>query len=1623
MSHRRPTTARKPCADTDLFGDSQIVAKLLDLNDGVAGGAPSTGGARTGAGKEEHESKRHTRSSSRIQEKQRLPKDERKKKVSKHARRRDVSPVAEETRPPQKKHRFDEKPDRLSPPPPRDAVREWTPQAISTRRRPGRSADSELGIQYTPKDCIERLARLPTRMPLSTLIHIKSRKSHVHLSALEGCSAFKRTYLLRYLACLCAAHAHALDNFTKRLAASGSDGSSETAYLSPTMDAWKELIASFAFTDSPPLLESINDMCQLLVRLTPARDDILASTEASPPEVAVHRALTNDMYCEVSEFPLMQSTACFFASCCRAISPIIAGSQCPDAARLTGCFELLVRSLKEIILLEVSLLESSTRSSESSSTLGERTERNLRVSNLFVYISSTGACTETGWKESKEDICLGMILETCLMYLSRKGQRIREDFVDILFALLTASRTCAARSSATFTPALISCATTCIGSLVGSQPFWNSLFPWIAKRANKVPKMISLLGCLIFQDDFIRALLRSENVGAREVLFLELVNGAFDAFVRDPVAAFRGSSSSSSAMSENDIPIPDVLYGMFKHSVVQREIIACPNQSVKDSFLHTIDTLLSKVQTIIPQFLSADNVEDFAHRHAMGGSEPADVDSTKALVDGAIDKSADNQKQSPDEETEDLRVDELAAESLHVAECQALVFSAKLIAVCCKSFETGDWDADHSCSLQVMLLSPKWRARRSLGSLYQRMINLQRAIERHVTLHDGTAIELMTIDEANRFMFAVQAVRCRLLESSLVRQAESRRAVDTSFRVRPESLVQASGQSESGASATKITSCSLPSVCDLSEVRLVVATMEGWSDFEMQSCTTSFLFRELKAIGGDLLSRFDPTCSEPASWIRPKGRRNQYSSQETRELLDKKVLPVQCGCVPGRVPSRTDIGGNSQIACSNDSCLNRQLKIECSSKDCPAGESCQNQRMQRLQYAKIERVPFAGKGSGVVANEEIQVGEFIGEYQGEVIDEKEFQNRKEAYCGERHFYFMSLTPKLYIDASRVSQITRFINHSCEPNAETQKWNAGGEPRIGIFAKTLIRKGDEITFDYGVKGVAAQEEAVKCLCGSKKCRGFLIKPRVNPADSMLAAEGDFELKEKAKAAETMVLCAADMRKAQISKGYRYIKYSQLLESSEGEDRKPALQKEEGLDAESKQRIVAWQKLRVASGASSKHANGVDIFSDPTVASKNMLAPDFRIPKIRNSDECPAPLPAVPVEKEQVRRKRLGSVFAPVRKEKDRRIGGTLAPVVRNRPAEVKTKVNDDDSDSCDDISIASPTVPVDDEDIFVPVFDLNGAACSDDEFVEAPPIPEEEECTGGGYGRLDSSHRGRHERRMSPRSLDPKRMITADPRVGADVGFRIMNGHDRSNIMSSREGHVEFPEDDFGSRRDRTHHFSRNRPEEEHDACSWPERRNIWNGSPPSRARTGYRMEESEPIASSSVEYSLHRKPWPSAVPRSSLSPRHLRREGYPPRPAAYPMRPPSHDIPDDDRYDNLADPRPRLSDPRSQPSDPRPRSLYGDSLSVALERAVDHAHRDTVGRHDPTRAMEERQTIFERLGASKIDIALDGREYSEGSSTQRSTRPDSAPSYKHRRRESVRSASPRRDGHAKYLRH
>ncbi|XP_076665914.1 SET domain containing 2 isoform X2 [Andrena cerasifolii] len=177
-----------------------------------------------------------------------------------------------------------------------------------------------------------------------------------------------------------------------------------------------------------------------------------------------------------------------------------------------------------------------------------------------------------------------------------------------------------------------------------------------------------------------------------------------------------------------------------------------------------------------------------------------------------------------------------------------------------------------------------------------------------------------------------------------------------------------------------------------------------------------------------------------------------------------------------------------ELGCGED-CLNRLLMIECGPR-CVVGDRCTNKRFQNCEYAKCEVFRTEKKGFGLRAIIDLLAGEFIMEYVGEVVDPKDFRRRAKEYSKDknRHYYFMALKSDQIIDATMKGNVSRFINHSCDPNSETQKWTVNGELRIGFFNKKFIAAGEEITFDYHFQRYG--KEAQKCFCEAPNCRGWI-----------------------------------------------------------------------------------------------------------------------------------------------------------------------------------------------------------------------------------------------------------------------------------------------------------------------------------------------------------------------------------------------------------------------------------------------------------------------------------------------------------------------------------------------------
>ncbi|GAB2222979.1 hypothetical protein Droror1_Dr00017112 [Drosera rotundifolia] len=224
---------------------------------------------------------------------------------------------------------------------------------------------------------------------------------------------------------------------------------------------------------------------------------------------------------------------------------------------------------------------------------------------------------------------------------------------------------------------------------------------------------------------------------------------------------------------------------------------------------------------------------------------------------------------------------------------------------------------------------------------------------------------------------------------------------------------------------------------------------------------------------------------------------NEFSYRKPKKQKDEDVAVCDC---------RYD-AFNPDSACGY-SCLNYLTSTECTPGYCACGPFCKNQRFQRCEYGKTRLFKTDGRGWGLLADEFIKAGQFIIEYCGEVISSKDAERRAQAYetQGVRDAYIITLNGNEAIDATRKGSLARFINHSCQPNCVTRKWNVLGEIRVGIFAQQDISIGTELTYDYKFEWYGGAK--VRCLCGAASCSGFLgAKSRGFQEDTYLWEDDD------------------------------------------------------------------------------------------------------------------------------------------------------------------------------------------------------------------------------------------------------------------------------------------------------------------------------------------------------------------------------------------------------------------------------------------------------------------------------------------------------------------------------------
>ncbi|GAX20693.1 histone-lysine N-methyltransferase SETD2 [Fistulifera solaris] len=197
-----------------------------------------------------------------------------------------------------------------------------------------------------------------------------------------------------------------------------------------------------------------------------------------------------------------------------------------------------------------------------------------------------------------------------------------------------------------------------------------------------------------------------------------------------------------------------------------------------------------------------------------------------------------------------------------------------------------------------------------------------------------------------------------------------------------------------------------------------------------------------------------------------------YDTDQTLAPRPRKSLDV-CDCPPGST-------------CLDNSCILFACFEECTRCNNPA---CQNKRLQQKQFIPTEIFDAGPKGKGLKVTEAVTRGTLITEYTGVAVRAKHLSRLFRRYQFDRRLYILALDNDTYLDARHQGGAARFINHSCEPNCQMERWKVKGVLRAAVVALKDIPAGTELTFDYQWERQRGRASTV-CHCQTPSCRGTL-----------------------------------------------------------------------------------------------------------------------------------------------------------------------------------------------------------------------------------------------------------------------------------------------------------------------------------------------------------------------------------------------------------------------------------------------------------------------------------------------------------------------------------------------------
>ena len=236
--------------------------------------------------------------------------------------------------------------------------------------------------------------------------------------------------------------------------------------------------------------------------------------------------------------------------------------------------------------------------------------------------------------------------------------------------------------------------------------------------------------------------------------------------------------------------------------------------------------------------------------------------------------------------------------------------------------------------------------------------------------------------------------------------------------------------------------------------------VENWNDFELPPMDDFTYTNDVIPRDGIIIPDDPPvgcTCNEEGD-----GECSIKSNCCPRQF-DAKFPYIKRGLI--RVPQGTPIFECNKACKCSDDCPNRVV---------------QKGRKQTLCIFKTEQ-----RGWGVRTERPIAKGQYICEYVGEIISHEETERRGKEYdaVGRTYLFDLDFNEKdnpYTVDAAKFGNVSRFINHSCDPNLGVWAvWTNCLDlnlPKLCLFALRSIKENEELTFDYINSTNSGREQA-------------------------------------------------------------------------------------------------------------------------------------------------------------------------------------------------------------------------------------------------------------------------------------------------------------------------------------------------------------------------------------------------------------------------------------------------------------------------------------------------------------------------------------------------------------------